>query len=898
MVGRRLAAVFLITALALAAGPRGAEGAKPDGEPVPVILVHGVTSGGPAVWGARAPGTNGLYGRLLGRGYSTGRTLFAYDYAGAAAADYVTLAGVGLDRVVRQALAGGFDQVDIVTFGSGALVARYWAATHPDGQAPLRNLIMIAPPNHGQFQADVLKVLYHTARLVGGRGTPGSGGEEFPKPPAFANEDQFVADRAQDYRCLYSEYLFNCRLLGEFEEDAEGDKGSAAGSGPVEPPDYDTWLLTEKAGLIQGCVFSASAQEPPNPPGLGLTRAYYEILSLRVGRQLYLASAVAAGKAPSLPKLEDLVSEEWRAKIEVYLRGLLFDWGVPKAKQLWALSRAGAGMSLGQMLTCLAPGGAATSRLVPEYLAFPRPGGAPCLVDAQQRLVLCNAFLHNWQEEEALARAAGSRYATIAGACPSPLGLVIPGVGPNDLSTEAASALTDPCPPDGFCLETGFLWAHGLVSLGGKSAADVLTILSGRTQGGSDSLTGSASLWGPSYRQVVPIVGAKNGSLIKVEVKMGDPGVSGLDGLRAVAWLGDLGPGSGDAPSVIGRFLLGPDPAGADGAILRGQLAAPRPDPGRRLVLGVRLAPDGSAGPGYLTMGRYLRQDVSVPFAYSVSETTEAEEATSGGTQVSPPQAPEDETDGPGDGAASPGSGVAGPADGTASPEDGAASTPGEESETGTGSPSDSDAGSQSPGPAEIIPTIEPPLVNVVRVTRLTTDKREDRTFHARWEWDFGDGEHLSDPDPSHTKVTVEHLYAAAGPYRVTAKSFSTDGRVLRDLAWTVQAGDSIVTFEAETIVEPEVTLTLAGPRKWVTGKPARFTLEAEVGWPPRTRRQVIRAYPGWAFGVMWERPGTFEVRAAINVRQSYEFPDQRLTVSNTYVTVVALEVFTPGLTE
>jgi hypothetical protein len=498
--------------------------------------------------------------------------------------------------------------------------------------------------------------------------------------------------------------------------------------------------------------------------------------------------------------------------------------------------------------------------------------------------VLCNAFLHNWQEEEALARAAGSRYATIAGACPSPLGLVIPGVGPNDLSTEAASALTDPCPPDGFYLETGLLWAHGLVPLGGKSAADVLTILLGRIQGGSDSLTGSASLWGPSYRQVVPAVGAKEGSLIKVEVRMGDPGATGLDGLRAVAWLGDLGPGPGDAPSVIGLFPLRPDPAGADGTILEGQLTAPRPDPGRRLVLGVRLAPDGSAGPGYLTIGRYLRQDVSVPFAYSVSETTEAEEATSGGTEVSPPQAPEDETDGP--------------ADDAAGPEDGTASTPGEESETGAGSPSDSDAGSQSPGPAEIIPTIEPPLVNVVRVTRLTTDKREDRTFHARWEWDFGDGEHLSDPDPSHTKVTVEHLYAGAGPYRATAKSFSNDGRVLRDLAWTVQAGDSIVTFEAETIVEPEVTLTLTGPRKWVTGKPARFTLEAEVGWPPRTRRQVIRAYPGWAFDVMWEKPGTFEVRAAINVRQSYEFPDQRLTVSDTYVTVVALEIFIPGLTE
>jgi len=141
--------------------------------------------------------------------------------------------------------------------------------------------------------------------------------------------------------------------------------------------------------------------------------------------------------------------------------------------------------------------------------------------------------------------------------------------------------------------------------------------------------------------------------------------------------------------------------------------------------------------------------------------------------------------------------------------------------------------------------------------------------------------------------------------------SLANDGRLLRRLTWTVEvkesdpaggagaeAGGQTFGFEAETIVEPTVVLTLEGPQKWVTGKPARFALKAEVSWPPRTRRQVLKAYPGWEFDVVWAKPGTFEVRAAVTVRQSYEFPDgQRLTVYNTYVTVTKVEVFTPGLT-
>jgi hypothetical protein len=872
MIGKRLAAVVLAMVLILGVSPRRAASRESEARSVPVVLVHGVTDGGPAVWGRRSQEALGLYGRLLREGYQAGRTLLTYDYSGGVAADYAALALVGLDRVVRQALSAGAGEVDIVTFGSGALVARSWVASHAADKAPLRNLIMLAPPNHGQFQADLLKVLYHTSRLVGGKEAPlSAAGEDFPAPPTFVSEDQFVAGRAREYQGLYSQYVLDCRLLGKAWDDPRPTGGGeAAGPSSVPaPPDYDGWLLASRRDVLESYVFSASAQTPPGAAKSGVTKAYYEILSLRVGRQLYLASAVAGGRSPSPPDLERLISKEWRAEIMAYLKGLLLEWGVPKAKQLWARGRSGAGLRLGELLTCLSPKDVAVSRLVPEYLAFPQPSGAPLFPRPGQRLVLCNAFLHDLQEREERARPIGSRYVTIAGACPSPLGLAAPDLGPNDCVIEAASALTDPYPADGFYLETGLLWAHGLAPFGGRSAQNVLTVLTGRPEAGRLP-TGAASLWRPSYREVKAVSGIWSRRPVTVEVRVGDPGATGLDGILARAWLAVVTPAPGQPPRPIGWIDLAPVASTPEGVALAGRLSATPPEPGSRLVLGVRLTPDGAAGPAYLTMGRHLGLEVCLPFAYSVSEEAQEKAAVGGEAEIARPAPPDDE----------------------------ARSAPGEKPETGPGSRSGSRAETSLPGEAEIIPTVKPPLIHVVRVTKLTTDKREDRTYHVRWEWDFGDEGRMVDPDPAHTKVVVEHTYAVPGTYRVAAKSFAADGRLLRDLVWTPQVGSEPVAFEAETIVEPDVTLALEGPAKWVTGRPARFTLKAVVSWPPRTRRQVIRAYPGWTFDVMWEKPGRFEVRAAVTIRQSYEFPDQRITVSNTYVTVVAVEVFTPGITE
>lgn len=909
-------ALIVILTLVLAPVPGAGSGAlyagstKPiqHGPAAPVVLVHGLTCGGPSVWGARDESGHGLYARLLGAGYVAGRDLFVYDYPSAAEADYATLATVGLEAAVDRARAEtGADAVDILTFGTGALVARYWVASHAagegvaagggtpacGGQAPLRNLVMVAPPNHGQFQADVLKVLYHTDRLVTGAGAvaggpAGSTSSVFPEPPASTTEETYVAIRARDYQGLYADYTLETRLLGK--------SGSP-------PPGYDDWLLTEKRDVIERNVFGA--QQGAGLGGQGLTRAYFELLSLRVGRQLYLASVVAAGRAPALPALEDLLSRSWRSEIVAYLKELLVDWGLPKVGQLWSKYRAGLGLSLAEMLTCLEPGGVAMTRLVPEYLSYPGVGAMPVSVTAPRRSVLCNEFLAAWEAREARGRAPASCYVTIAGDCPGPLGLTGIEVGPNDLTIEAASALTDPAAADTFSLGRGLGWAHGFLPTNSKMKSWAIEALgepaavaaAGGSAGGADAVgnaatgSGTATLWAPAY---AALPAGSEGKALRLEVVAGEPAASGLDGLAVRAWVAVVNnPGAG-APVPLAEVGLSPtggtgspgaagsgatDAAGDPGGVtVAGAVTIPARAPGQALVLGVRLAPDLCQGPGYLTMGRYLGRNPMTPFSFSVSLDVPEGDGTADSGQEQ----------GQGDGL---------PPDQAAEPEQ----KPGEEPDPGSGSPADSGDGQAAAGEAEIVPTLEPPLISVVRVTKLTTDKREDRTYHAEWQWDFGDGERQSDPDPSHTTVTVTHAYAVPGSYLATATSVAGDGRVLRKLQWSVEAtvAGMVFTFEAETIVEPVVTLTLSGPKKWVTGKPARFELEADVSWPPRTCRQVIQAYPGWSFDVVWEKPGRFEVRAAITVRQSYEFPDgQRITVYNTYVTVVPIDILTPGLTE
>jgi pimeloyl-ACP methyl ester carboxylesterase len=198
----------------------------------------------------------------------------------------------------------------------------------------------------------------------------------------------------------------------------------------------------------------------------------------------------------------------------------------------------------------------------------------------------------------------------------------------------------------------------------------------------------------------------------------------------------------------------------------------------------------------------------------------------------------------------------------------------------------------EAPGGEEVAFPGEIPSILVQRITKHTTTRKEEIHRHDRWEWDFGDGSVMTEEDPERIRTVVDKEFSETGSYRVTAQSITAGDRPLRRVRWEVhaQAGE-VHTFLAETIVPPVVDLEILGPVEWITGRPAEFRVTYEAQDPPHGRVVETRAYPGERFEVTWVRPGRYQVQAALAVKVKYEFPGQSLTLTNTYLETVEVEV-------
>ncbi|MHB9059425.1 MAG: PKD domain-containing protein, partial [Bacillota bacterium] len=193
------------------------------------------------------------------------------------------------------------------------------------------------------------------------------------------------------------------------------------------------------------------------------------------------------------------------------------------------------------------------------------------------------------------------------------------------------------------------------------------------------------------------------------------------------------------------------------------------------------------------------------------------------------------------------------------------------------------------------------PTIRVIRRSKETTHRDPRSTVHRKWEWDFGDGAGVEDPDPTHTTTTQSHAYAP-GTYTAAARSIDQNGAVIRQVTWTFTVPEEEAgrprEFKADTIREPRVKIVIDGPKMWVTGKPAEFRVTAEVDDPPYSENKVVSIDPGPIFFVIWERPGTFDVSAAVTVRLSYRFPERSVFVVDTYVEKVEVQVGATAGTE
>src|SRR5690606_15634389 len=74
---------------------------------------------------------------------------------------------------------------------------------------------------------------------------------------------------------------------------------------------------------------------------------------------------------------------------------------------------------------------------------------------------------------------------------------------------------------------------------------------------------------------------------------------------------------------------------------------------------------------------------------------------------------------------------------------------------------------------------------------------------------------------------------------------------------------------------KPLVQLQLEGPKEWVVGRPAIFSLSAHVTLPPDMQIVDYQFDPAPTFAVIWERPGKeFEVVGALRLRVRYTGQD------------------------
>ena len=911
---------------------------------VPVILVPGLGGEAGRAWGQPAGDGRraaGLLGELVDRGYWPGRDVFLFDYSTVDDQDFVRLAARELaDKVQWVIERTGAPEVDLVGYGYGGLIARYYL--HLTGSEDrVRTLVLIASPTRGAFSAHLVRVIAEQARQ-GLWSAPPRGRNPGTNPSPFRGAASYVAERAVVYGGLYHEFLEGGVLAGP----------TGQGHGRANGNSFAAWFASERPHLYR--AWFVGAQSPPltppscpkTPPreGEALTRAYYELLALETGRHHYLRAATRRTVTLTPPPKSILTSPDPVAGALEYLRTAVLDYLYQRGRSHLEQNRTSLAFQVLEWLLPLPTDGVAGERLIPERIAFPAghdPAGRPI-----QHWLTANHLLRRWNQAES-APPDGVRQVIIAGRTLNLAGALWRGVTDNDLVVEVEATLVPLADDDQLVVIPGLWRGTHLALLHDarlrQTVADALTLsyeashwqqLPRHPDGWRRRIRARASAWRPTYLQVH---GQGNpGGRLTVTVRADADWEAARGGLGWQLWAHAVAPDGSVQDTWSATFQRG-------GPVPEAKLDLPAPGP-HRLLLGVRLVPLASPGgseelPGGGAPAAALARDPwaatllgagsrPLAFTYEVSwgpdSTPSApvadlrDLAGRPAQEAVPPPAPAPSAEVVGDkaparppvvemggrtGPSAPPAEVRGdgprpstppapPAIPALSPAEPAQLPPGP---TGPLAPP-----TGGEGLTEVSGhTAEPPVVEVKTIRRLITTRKESRTYHARWEWELGDGRRIVDPTPGRLISQLTPTYSAPGSYVVRAFSFSNQGQILREQRWTVNipAGASAerpgqgTTLQAETLGEPRVVLTLEGPAAWVVGRPARFTVRAWAEDPPYGRIEEVEADPGWAFDVVWLRPGTYAVAAAVTVQVRYALGGRRFTITNTYLHGVKVDV-------
>lgn len=181
----------------------------------------------------------------------------------------------------------------------------------------------------------------------------------------------------------------------------------------------------------------------------------------------------------------------------------------------------------------------------------------------------------------------------------------------------------------------------------------------------------------------------------------------------------------------------------------------------------------------------------------------------------------------------------------------------------------------------------------VVSERRSTTQKRASGGEFRKVDWDFGDGTTMK----GQPEKATEHCFAESGHFRVTGTVRDEWGEVLEKWQWAVDVDDpgKAETFATQPVKVDAPGITISGPVKWVTGRPARFRVE--VCLDGIAGAEVVAIDPGSEFAVTWLKPGKHSVKVAVTVRYRLTQGSAEVAALRTYVRTTTVEVLTTAAT-
>jgi len=780
----------------------------------------------------------------------------------------------------------GSEQIDVISYGVSGLVLRYAVDTGQIEDGFIRNLIMLDTPNRGSFLASFVKSLYEIVKhevlleketrakrfLPFGQVRLSSG--EDPRmvlenesilfglgssSSGRSNETLWLADRAtRVYEPLYAQYVKERFFTLPYV--------------PLDSPKetFFGWIFRTQPMLWENCI-SQGITPPLKPvnvekgilpkPGQDFTAAYYEILAMGIAKNQYVVKTYSKRNLMETLLGEPFIPSNWKEMLMHYWKKVLFYYVRNGLVTLKAkLQKVLVDNLVKEIGYVDNPESPFLRRLVEENVVINLGTGTK----SQFWQVPANYYLSHLNElsmERSIFRK--SRYVSVSGKVSNFWSIVWPQIGPNNWFCEVDSAVAPQGPKDIIAVFDGYLSPSHLDLLKDNRVKSFLVEIVTDCDKSQINIEEQSKVrvhvsnWKPSY---VILSSGDTAKPLAVSFDLSSP----PEGWAYCFWIEECGEQQWTVVSE--SFKVGQFGGKYDVKVFKPHFQR----------VGIRLVPKDSIKPrtSQRRVESIFEEEIIIRTHACVDEISNVEDyyGTSGDsvqTAGSSSHTPEVSTQG---------------------------NDAGESSfDIGTGK---TYVNSPIYGEKQEVGEPEVPTVRVVYRSKHTTLKKPRETYHSHWKIDFGDGNTgVIEGCPI---LRVNHTFEP-GTYRVRFISYDNYDQKILEKMWDIRVQDEFAktyTFECKSLIRPKVQLTLRGPKKWVTGKPALFEAQVLYELAPEAKVLEVQFDPGQKFKVLWERAGDFTVSCAVSLKIQYSLGEEFHTVKNTYLCSVPVTVLTGGITQ